>query len=1680
MLRDWNNAVKHGCTNQATFNRIIANADDNTKMYFAGLNKGKGSLKGLKAAQNATKTSTVGLTIAQTALNMAISMGLMAAISLAIKGFDKMINHAKRASEASDEAFEETSSKVQEQQEELKTLDELISKYRELKKDGALDIEGRKEVKELQNDIADLVGTQARNLDLVNGKLDDEIEKLDEISAREAKKAYETATANYNNSQRANQNAAGDDSYMFFDGYAYTGSREKDAEKILKEYGFGDNVQSGGLFGNTLFITDSFDNDMNALEGAQEKADYLQSMIDVLEQNGQRATELYSGLISQRDKYLGYIDSQQGAANSLVNSWITYSQYSNEELSNITVNSVESFETYRQKMIEAAKNDESVGKLLSDGTLSEKDLETAVNDFMATSTKFSDWYKQWIGDVQDTGENANKMTVSIGKLASTSDKIKVLSSAFKELSGDGYITTKTLEEIKTAAGLSDTAWESYEATLLNVKIGSAEFNQILSDLTYRIIENEFTTEGLKNATEEQVAAILRENGVLNAEALAVEYVNRAKASSVITTEKLSDAFDENGNAIDGNIKDLIAEGTQLGLTESQMYSLIAAEIAFNSNELSTKDKIARLNAIAKAAGLATIYIDGLNSAVAGMEDQQTDWGAARVAEERAKYVKESDGEYEVVGYTTNKYGVTVEDWRYTRNGETYENFGDYSAAVEIEKMLNELNDAANFIDPNYSSSSSSSNSNTPDYEDPTEAIINRINLRSNELKQQEEYIENDIETAKIEKDYAKQISSTNNLIANRKKRVEELNTANAALHNEAEYLRNSNPWDEDSWFDSQGNATETYYNLYNSASTKEEQEKIKNLFESLSSYKKAYAKNTEEIHSLNKELIKDEETLADLYGEAHEGKIRDIEHSRDMALEQNPYLDTTSYYRQMQEEYHSEAERLRALDPEKYKEEIQELQENWWSAQESIVDEAYSNTDRWINERNTYGDWELHGDNEVAAWERLLDKFKTEFPNELEKIKDIEQNIFEARKEAMEKSISDIDDYIDARNAYNDWDAYGDNEVKAVQRQTKIIQDAYKDRLLSYDEYIDRLEEQNQRLYSLGQEQVDKHLSNIDKYIDARNTYNDWDAFGDSEIEAIKRQCRILDEAYRLNLISLEKYTEKSAEYTQRLYSISKENIIETISELVEDYEEMKQLESSKLESQKTLLQSYYDVTNAVAEAQREINKELRASMAMYEYLNEDTRELLFNQEDHKALSEELLDIQSAADELQKQYQKDILNANAETISEITEQYQMQYETLMKQYEIAKAELEVAKKRQKLDNVLAERNTRMFINGQWQWVANTQDVINAQNELADAEIERKKQEAALEQTGAINSFTTQINALETDLNKVRKYWADIQEMLNGEADEVAKALKEISKVSSPELKKVIKETGGSIFSFTASLSDSTSTLSTVISGDLSSMSVGIDTIITDLQNYSAAIQELTAEIENSSSSSGGKVLQVGADGNAPAGATIGDTIVTAGGNYKIVSAGTPGATYNPASGHWSVKVSSPSSSTKVSNTTVSSSTPSSKKVNTTDQYVKDDLGYIQSNPNWDGKKQGGVGSFYKYAKGTRYTAGGLSLMGEDGEEFYIPSNGRLIPINQPTIGNIGAGGIVFNREQMANLRNLWDLSNLGKISPYVSSSNTSKQSTVIDNSIHINGLTVGEQGNEDWINGLRRYVATHK
>ncbi|HZK27490.1 MAG TPA: hypothetical protein VFD00_08135 [Thermoclostridium sp.] len=68
----------------------------------------------------------------------------------------------------------------------------------------------------------------------------------------------------------------------------------------------------------------------------------------------------------------------------------------------------------------------------------------------------------------------------------------------------------------------------------------------------------------------------------------------------------------------------------------------------------------------------------------------------------------------------------------------------------------------------------------------------------------------------------------------------------------------------------------------------------------------------------------------------------------------------------------------------------------------------------------------------------------------------------------------------------------------------------------------------------------------------------------------------------------------------------------------------------------------------------------------------------------------------------------------------------------------------------------------------------------------------------------------------------------------------------------------------------------------------------------------ASVEANIANIEQSTPS--GKTVKAGKDGNAPTGTKVGDIVQTQGGTYKVVSPGTAGAGYNPATGLYSVKI----------------------------------------------------------------------------------------------------------------------------------------------------------------------------
>lgn len=138
----------------------------------------------------ATTAKTMALELATTALNAAISFGIGAAISAAIAGITALINHYSNLREKNEEAaeqFKQTSDAIQEQTNKIKELQKVVEN--EKSTSGEL-YDARSDLLDIQREIIDTYGKQAEGIDLVNGKLDEEIEKLDEVEMKQAAEAF--------------------------------------------------------------------------------------------------------------------------------------------------------------------------------------------------------------------------------------------------------------------------------------------------------------------------------------------------------------------------------------------------------------------------------------------------------------------------------------------------------------------------------------------------------------------------------------------------------------------------------------------------------------------------------------------------------------------------------------------------------------------------------------------------------------------------------------------------------------------------------------------------------------------------------------------------------------------------------------------------------------------------------------------------------------------------------------------------------------------------------------------------------------------------------------------------------------------------------------------------------------------------------------------------------------------------------------------------------------------------------------------------------------------------------------------------------------------------------------------------------------------------------------------------
>lgn len=352
------------------------------------------------------------------------------------------------------EKYEESQQKLEEEKEAFNKLSDSVDEYIELTEgiDDAVQFnaEQRQKALEIQQQITEAVGEEAANLDLVNGSIESSIEALLKLKREKAADAMSSAADNYIQSKAVADNAyheslediGGWDVFGGKKKYSITFERGKDKSKYADEvYNYiNNNLSSLKIKSDTTLGDKYYGVKYSKDASAQDIINDINSLLDYMKEKGYEmdSADIYSQFVDVRNAYQEDIDEQNTALRKLLTETTNSMGWENYE----AIDSLDAYNSLRDKMIEAVKNADYITSALEDEILNNKDVTTAVDNWL--SGVYQDWYN-----------TANKVayayyvaSMSIKDiLDEIEDEYDALSNALDEMKELGSLSSSTIKSL---------------------------------------------------------------------------------------------------------------------------------------------------------------------------------------------------------------------------------------------------------------------------------------------------------------------------------------------------------------------------------------------------------------------------------------------------------------------------------------------------------------------------------------------------------------------------------------------------------------------------------------------------------------------------------------------------------------------------------------------------------------------------------------------------------------------------------------------------------------------------------------------------------------------------------------------------------------------------------------------------------------------------------------------------------------------------------------------------------------------------------------------------------------------------------------------------------------------------------------------------------------------------------
>lgn len=381
-----------------------------------------------------------------------------------------------------------------------------------------------------------------------------------------------------------------------------------------------------------------------------------------------------------------------------------------------------------------------------------------------------------------------------------------------------------------------------------------------------------------------------------------------------------------------------------------------------------------------------------------------------------------------------------------------------------------------------------------------------------------------------------------------------------------------------------------------------------------------------------------------------------------------------------------------------------------------------------------------------APTAELAQKARDELKDINENIDEIESNYADTMEQITERKLQDISNRDSKytretgmlqydRNILQDQYNRSTDDEEKVKLAKEITESMKKERDIE-QERVDAAHKANQEIYENATEQQKTVLENVKM----SELYNADGSFNDA---AYNETVELLESIGGSDLVQVFKQLASEMQKNSQVYLEGTENIRNLNNEIQDQeqeeanqkieletgrYEKLNKILDVRLNKEKAItsaLQEQYSFQQSLRDAALDYQSELIANKNLSQWLDEDTRALLFNENDYSDMMNTINGLNNEMARAYKKYKSDISTLGEEDYyqeQQITNAYNRRIEQLKEQLEVAKQNLEVTKKNAEFQNTLKERDTRILVGDRWVNVADPEKLYNTQLEATKAQM----------------------------------------------------------------------------------------------------------------------------------------------------------------------------------------------------------------------------------------------------------------------------------------------------------------------------------------------------------------------